>query len=282
MGQGGRPGEGPRSSRGRRAMEGRSTHPERDFHGRHQPDRRAGEGCPGSGAGRADPGRRHLRPGRRSIRNRRVGPGCRGQWLAEGLDGRPGADFRGRLSARMGSRRCGEDAQVLLRPDGPQDERRGRADAVDSGRGCHVPVGRGPAVDGAGDAGRDLAAPRRRRRRGSRRSADPRLQAPGRPPVRVGHGHRRLDTRRPRLEGLQRQAAQVRSHRRRRSGRPQGQDLPHRAPRPRNYPGHLECDGGPGADAVRARSARHPRRCRGRRPGRRPQGPRPGQVRSIR
>jgi len=71
--------------------------------------------------------------------------------------------------------------------------------------------------------------------------------------VRVGHGHRRLDSRRPRLESLQRQAPQVRPHRCRRPGRPQGQDLPNRAPRPRHDPEHPERDGGPRGDAHRAR-----------------------------
>ena len=78
----------------------------------------------------------------------------------------PGALSMVAVSPRAWKRgRRGADAQVLLRPGRPQDQRRVRPDALDPGRRRDVPARRRPSTSWSREACRRSRAPRRRRRR---------------------------------------------------------------------------------------------------------------------
>ena len=170
----------------------------------------AREGRQRSRARRPDPRRRDLRPGRRPVRDGCVGPGRRRQRLAEGLDGRPG------LSASSPSRRV--PGKPPRRPRCPSSTSIWLAHKTSAEAG-QTPWTPAVAVMFQLDVALQLMEQETLAEIWKRHAAvgaavraglhDPRLQAPGRPGVRLGHGHRRLDPRGPRLEGFQRQAPQA-------------------------------------------------------------------------
>ena len=184
-----------------------------------------------------------------------VGPGPRRHRVAEGVDGRAGHGDGGRRAARLGRRRDRDDAPLLPRPQAPPRRRpprarpRGRPRSrcmyqVDEGLRLMQAEGDGVYRAPRGGAGDDAGRPpgaRVRAPRGRRR--------------RLEDGHRGVDPRDPRLEGVQRLPQAARPRARRRPGQAQGQDLPARPPR-------LGDDG------------RHPRRDRRPRAGRDRAGPR--------
>ena len=185
--------------------------------------------------GSADPRRRDQRPRRGPLRDRRLGPGRGGQGLAEGWMVAPGLRCCVGLAARVGGRRSRPGCRgstSTSRRTGTQ-RRSGRRPGPRRSR--HVPARRGPRPDGGRDAARASGAPRRavrRRRRAGLTTLGFQLLAD--PAYASDTVTAALDPDGPRLEGVQRQAAQARPDRGRWPGRAQGQDVPGGAPRPRH------------------------------------------------
>ena len=159
--------------------------------------------------GRADPRRRHQRPRRGPLRDRRLGPRRRRHRLAEELDGAARPGHGERLAACLGGLRARHHAALLLRPRGAPRQRRQGRDALDAGRRGLLRAGRRARPDRGRGLPRDLRAPRRlrcRRPRGPERHGHPALRRPG---ARVEHRDERAGPRRRRMVRPARRSARA-------------------------------------------------------------------------
>ena len=220
---------GPRAPALDARRQGRAADPQRDLDRGHEPHRGARRRGPPGDAGRPDPRRQRVRPGRRPLPDGRLGRRSRRHGVAEGMDGRAGPRDDRRVAAGLGGDGDRPDAALLPRPAGPSRRRDERPDPVHPGHRGRLPGRRGAAPDGRRGRREHLRAARGLCRGGPRRPRRPRLRAVRRPAPRVADRDGRQRPGRPRLEGVQHRGQATRRGPRRRPGQADRPDLPARA-----------------------------------------------------